>query len=288
MSAPLIGPTAAPDLHVMTFNIRRRMGELTWPPADRWRIRRPRLEALLRQEQPTILGTQEALTDQAAAVQAALGPSYRTVGHGRRRGPRGPRGEGCPLFFDAARLEILAWRQIALSDHPGEPGSTSWGNVIPRVAVIASFRDRVTGAELLVVNTHLDVFSARARLRAAEQLHALAAAQSLPTILLGDTNADATSPPLRALTDDGMLTDAWNRAEALVSPEWRTYGGYRAPRPGRRIDALLVSPGIRVRRAGINAERIDGGWPSDHLPVQAVLRMPEPKPDDIDREERRP
>ena len=272
-------------LHVMSWNIRRRMPHLRRNHPDSWQRRAPLVRRLLQEQRPAVLGSQEALADQAGVVLDALGDGYRRLGRGRDA--RGA-GEGCPIFFDSRRLEVLRWRQLALSDDPQRAGSRSFGNLVPRVAVEARFRDRETRAELLVVNTHLDVFSARARLRAAEQLHALAAAQSLPTILLGDTNADATSPPLRALTDDGMLTDAWNRAEALVSPEWRTYGGYRAPRPGRRIDALLVSPGIRVRRAGINAERIDGGWPSDHFPVQAVLRMPEPKPDDIDREERRP
>lgn len=277
MSEALIGPTASPDLHVMTFNIRRRMGEFTWPSADRWRVRRPRLEALLRQEQPAILGAQEALPDQAVAIRTALGPTYGVIGHGRQRGPRGPRGEGCPVFFDTERLDLLTWRQIALSDRPEVPGSTSWGNVIPRVAVLATFRDRETEAEFLVVNTHLDVFSARARLRAAQQVNALVAAQPRPTIVLGDANAGPDSPPLRALLDDGSLTDAWTRAEERTTAEWGTYGGYRAPRLGRRIDALLVSPGIGVRRIGINTQRFDGGWPSDHFPVQAVVRVPAPE-----------
>ena len=277
MSDLLIGATEAPDLHVMTFNVRRRMGALTWPPADRWRIRQPRLEALLQQERPTILGTQEALPDQAVTIRNALGPGYRFVGHGRQRGPQGPRGEGCPVYFDAERMQLRAWRQIALSDRPDEPGSTSWGNVIPRVAVLATLRDRATGADLLVVNTHLDVFSARARLRAAQEIHRIVADQPLPAIVLGDANAGPDSPPIRALLDDGILTDAWTRAETHDTPEWSTYGGYREPRRGRRIDALLVSPDIRVRRVAINGRRIDGGWPSDHLPVQAVLQTLAPE-----------
>lgn len=270
MTAPLIGPATAPDLHLMTWNIRRRMGTLTWPRDDRWSIRRPRLQAMLRTERPSVLGAQEVLPDQATAIQAALGPSYRFVGHGRQSGPRG---EACPLFYDDERLDLLNWRQSALSDRPQEPGSTSWGNIIPRVSVQATFRDRATSREVMVINTHLDVFSSRARLRAAEELHRLAAAESSHAVVLGDLNSGPMSAPWRALQAEGRLADAWTVAETVLSDEWGTYAHYRAPRPGRRIDGILVSPGMQVRRVGMNAARFDGGWPSDHLPVQAVVRL---------------
>ena len=271
MTAPLIGPTAAPDLHVMTFNVRRRMPGLTWPPADRWQGRRPRVQALLRTEQPAILGVQEALPDQADAIGQALGDRYRFVGHGRRPGRRG---EGCPLFYDAERFELLSWHQQALSDTPDEAGSASWGNVIPRVLVQATLRDRAESTDLLAVNVHLDVFSGRARLRAAEEIRRLVAGQPLPAIVTGDLNAGPGSPPVRALLSGGLLTDAWTAAEATRTPEWGTYGGYRRPRAGHRIDWIAVSRGVAVRSAGINDRPVNGGWPSDHLPVQAVVRLP--------------
>lgn len=271
MTAPLIGPTDAPELHVMTFNVRRRIDGRLVRASDRWSIRRPRLESLLRAERPSVLGAQEVLPDQATAMRDALGATYRFVGHGRQAGSRG---EACPLFYDSRRLELREWSQTALSDRPEVPGSISWGNVIPRVAVQASLRDRRTGIDFLVVNTHLDVFSARSRLRAAEEIRHSIAAQPLPSVLLGDLNAGPTAPPWEALTSANTLVDAWATADTRLSPEWATYGGYRAPRPGKRIDAILVSPGVRVARIAINAARYGGGWPSDHFPVQAVLRLP--------------
>lgn len=183
MTAPLLGTPSATELHVMSLNIRRDLGALAWPRADRWEIRRPRLTALLRTERPDVLGVQEALPAQAAAVSAALGPSFRRVGHGRLPGPRG---EGCPLFYDADRLELRTWRQVALSRTPDRPGSRSWLSVAPRVAVEASFRDRRTGAPVTVLNTHLDAFSPWARLRQAQAAHDLAAASATPVILLAD------------------------------------------------------------------------------------------------------
>lgn len=273
MTPPLIGPMPAPALHVMTLNVRRPMP--TWRPADRWSNRMPRLAALLKEERPSLLGTQEALPVQVAAIRNALGTRYRFVGHGRRPGPRG---EGCPVFYDADRLELLHWRQVPLSDHPEQPGSTSWGSVIPRVYVAARFRDRETSAEFSALNTHLDAFSPLARLRQAQEVRRVAGTLPPPVILTGDLNATPSSAPVRALLDGGVLTDAWTAAERRLSPEWATYARYRAPRPGARIDAIAVSPDVTVDRIGINARRFGGGWPSDHLPVQAVLRLTDAAP----------
>jgi endonuclease/exonuclease/phosphatase family metal-dependent hydrolase len=267
---PLIGPVTPPELHVMTFNVRRRMSGLAWRRADRWRHREAAVRALLRMEQPTIVGAQEVLPDQADAMRDALGTRYRFIGRGH--GPRGS-GEGCPLFFDADRLELVDWEQSALSDHPHAAGSRSWGNLIPRVVVTARFRDRRTGAALTALNTHLDPFSPRSRVRSVDVLRALAGRG--PSIMTGDLNAGETSRTLRALLDDGGLQDAWTAAARRVTASVGTFAGYRPPRPARpRIDWIVVTPDVQVERAGINTFRHRGVWPSDHLPVQAVVRVP--------------
>ena len=271
MTVPLIGPVDPPGLHVMTFNIRRRMDGLAWRRADRWRHRRPAARDLLTSERPALLGVQEAMPDQADDVLTALGPRYRFVGHGR--GARRT-GEGCPLYFDTERLELLEWDQTALSEHPHQPGSRSWGNPIPRIAVTARLRDRATGTSFLAINTHLDPFSPRSRLRSVDALRALVGGG--PAILTGDLNAGAESRTLRALLADESLKDAWTVAEHRLGASVGTFANYRPPRTGTtRIDWIVVTPDIAVERAGINARRFDGSWPSDHLPVQAVVRLGE-------------
>lgn len=268
---PLIGPVPPPGLHVMTFNVRRRM-PLTRRRADRWRRRHPLLRTLLRTEQPALLAAQEVLPGQATAIGAALGARYHRIGYGRLPGPRD---EGNPIFYDTERLELLSWAQRTLSDRPEEPGSMSWGNPIPRVFVQAAFRDRATAAEFVAIGTHFEVFSARARLKSAEAIRARVLAQPLPAIVMGDLNNRPDSTALRALLTGGTLVDGWLVAQERITPAWDTFGDYRPPKDnGRRIDHILTSPDIEVRRIGIHGEPIDGGWPSDHLPVQAVIRIP--------------
>ena len=130
--AALIGPVTAPDLHVMTYNIRRRVPGNRPGSPDRWAVRKALVERILTVEQPTLLGVQEALEGQAEFVADTLGPRYRWVGHGRD--PSG-RGEKCPIYYDTERLELTEWRQRALSSTPEHHGSRSWGNVTRRILV---------------------------------------------------------------------------------------------------------------------------------------------------------
>lgn len=270
MTSSVLGDIADEALHVMTWNVRRPVGPMSWRPADRWARRRPLLAALLAAERPTILGCQEVVPAQASVIAAALGPAYRRIGHGRSPDPRS---EGCPIFFDGDRLELLEWRQSALSDRPDEAGSRSWGNLVPRVLVVGRFRDRRTNARFAVVNTHLDPFSARSRVRSAEFVRTTALELGVPVIVTGDANAGIGSPASRALFGTGRLHDAWSVASVRTTPAWGTFADYRPPRIGRRIDWIAVSRGIDVHAAAIGGRRTRGAWPSDHLPVHAAVTI---------------
>lgn len=271
-SPPLIGPVPAPGLHIMTWNIRRPVPAPLTRPADRWRHRAPRVRALLAAERPTVLCAQEVVAEQIPVVLDGLGPDHAHVGRGRSAGGGG---EACPVFYDTARLELLDWEQSALSDTPRRAGSVSWGNLFPRVMVEAHLRDRHTGHDLLVLNTHLDPLSARSRLRSARAVLDAVVARGLPAVVTGDLNAGPQSAAVRELLSDGTLVDSWQVARTRRSEQWGTYADYRRPRrDGTRIDWILTTPGLTVTDAAINPLRHEGGWPSDHLPVHAVVARP--------------
>ena len=268
---PLIGPAVAPELHVMSFNIRRPMEGALRPEQDRWSVRAPSVAEMLRSERPTILGLQEVLPRAMTVVTQAVGPAYRFVGRGRSRDGTG---EGTPLVYDAERLELRGWEQRALSTRPDEPGSRSWGNIIPRIVVTAEFSDSATGIRFLVVNAHLDHLSSRSRRRSAGVIAALIRERGLPAIVMGDLNAGPRSAAVRTLISHGQLADSWSAAEDRLTPLWSTLNGYRRPRlTGRRVDCMLVSQDVRVRAAAINPHAYGGVRPSDHLAVQALVRV---------------
>jgi len=273
--AALIGRVNAPDLHVMTFNIRRRLPTLRPGSPDRWNTRKALVRRLLTAEQPSLIGVQEALPDQVEFLSDALGAGYDWVGRGRH--PDG-HDEHNPIFFDATRLRLTDWRQHALSDTPHQHGSRSWGNLTRRVAVAASFTDTATGASVLAVNTHFDHLSRRSRLRSAGFILTLVRDAyrldpATTVTVTGDLNTSVNSEVYRRLTAPGRLRDCWAAASDRLTPEWGTFSHYRQPRPGgSRIDFVLVGPGVDVLSTGINAARFDGLAASDHEPVQAVLR----------------
>jgi endonuclease/exonuclease/phosphatase family metal-dependent hydrolase len=274
--AALIGPVKAPDLHVMTYNIRRRIPHLRPGNPDRWGTRKQLVGRILTAEQPTLIGVQEALADQVDFLEDALGPHYRCVGRGRNASGRGERG---PIFYDSRRLELTAWQQRALSATPDKPGSRSWGNLTPRVVVSTEFTDLATGERLLAFNTHFDHLSPRSRLQSATFIvnlvrSARAAEPGAGIVVTGDFNSDVDSAVYRRLTGEGVLRDSWDAADERLTKQWGTFSNYRGRRPGgKRIDLILVGQGADVISTGINAARFDGRAASDHEPVQAVVRF---------------
>ncbi|MCU1515131.1 MAG: hydrolase [Microbacteriaceae bacterium] len=269
--APLIGPVEAPGLHVMSFNIRRRLPHLNPNNPDRWERRRPLLKRILEDEHPALVGVQEALPDMAGFVRHSLGKSYGSVGYGRQRDRKG---EGCPIFFDRDRLKLLRWTQTALSATPLVQASATWGNRVPRVVVNAAFEDRATGRRFRAINTHFDHQSRNARLLAAGVVNGLAAASVLPSVVMGDFNTDAGTGPHNVLVGAGELVDTWDAADRRLTEVWGTFLDYKPPVHDRkRIDWILVSPSVEILEVGINVTCYDEGWPSDHAPVQAVLRF---------------
>lgn len=266
---PLIGPVGPPGLHVMSYNIRRRFLRYVPGTPDRWDQREPILTRLLSDERPALLGSQEAMHVQALAVSRALGRDYRRIGHGRNPDLRG---EGCPIFYDTTRLELGEWRQIALSPTPDRPGSRGFGNHVPRLAVIADFLDRATGKRIRHINTHLDHLSRVSRERSMALILEQVGESDSPVIVTGDMNTGIASKLHRLALASEELAEAWWHADRRVTREWGTFSNYRSPARGRRIDWMLVSPDVTVERIGINTRRFDGRAPSDHEPLQAVVR----------------
>ncbi len=183
-------------------------------------------------------------------------PRWATDSPGRREAADG-RGEGCPLFYESERLELLDWRQEALSDRPDVSGSTSWGNLIPRIMVSARLRDRATTAEVLVINTHLDHLSPRSRVRSAEMIRDRVAGQTLPAIVMGDLNASrafAAAPRAPSRRSAEGCLDRGIRAPHAAVGHVRQLPAAQGGPP--RIDWIAVTPTVEVA-AGRRSTRCD-------------------------------
>ena len=260
-----IRTTGAP-IRVMTFNIRYDNPE---DGLDAWPYRKDMVVDVLRSNRVDVAGLQEAMMAQIDTLAARL-PEYAWLGVGRDDGKRG--GEFAPIFYRRDRFDVLSQDTFWLSEHPHVPGSRSWDAALPRIATWAVLRDRQTGDRLLVVNTHFDHRGSEARMRSAtlilETIGALAG--SLPVVLTGDFNAVEDSEPYRTLVHG--LADARYASERPHRGPSSTWNGFEAIVPGRRIDYIFVD-GMQVLEHAILADARHGRFPSDHLPVLAVLSV---------------
>lgn len=270
---PVIGPARGDLLHAMSFNVRYdRVGQTQPGEPDYWPERAPLTTAFLRLEQPTILGVQEVLFHQLVAVEAGLGRDYEMVGFGRDGGAGG---EYSGIFYDASRLTVKWWDQFWLSDTPDLIGSATWGNTVTRIVTWAELHDTVTGRDFVHINSHFDHQAENARVRSAQVVRDQVAEAGLPVVFTADCNAAAqASAPYDVLVTEGGLQDTWLAADRQLTPYAGTFPNYGTPNPdGTRIDWILATPGIEVRSAAINTWTRDGRYPSDHTPVQALLRI---------------
>ena len=96
------------------------------------------------------------------------------------------------VFYRRDALRLVESGNFWLSDTPDLPGSTSWGNLYPRMVTWGLFERRADGRRFYLLNTHLPyrqqdgparVQSAELILKRLAQLPA-----DTPVILVGDFN----------------------------------------------------------------------------------------------------
>ncbi len=138
---------------------------------------------------------------------------------------------------------------------PNHPGGEQRG--------LAQADLKVRGVDLTFYNTHLTHNSASGRAEQAQAVNEVLADADGPTILVGDLNAEPSSPEYGLFT--ALLDDVWPVAGEgpgyTIDPE----------DPDRRIDYILTSPDITA----VSAHVVDT-QASDHLPVFAEVMLPHP------------
>ncbi|RVU43810.1 endonuclease/exonuclease/phosphatase family protein [Rubrivivax rivuli] len=235
-----------------------------------WPHRRDAVKALVRHHEIDLLGTQEGLIDQIEDLEAL--PGLARVGVGRDDGRRA--GEHSALFFRTERFALLANGDFWLSPTPEVPGKGWDARCCHRLATWARLRDRANGRVFVAFSVHFDHEgvvarreSARLMLRKMREI-----AGDAPALLLGDLNATPESEPVQILLTG--LRDARNLSATPPEGPVGTFNGFKPDAPLlARIDYVLLSPQWRVLRYAALADRVEGRFPSDHLPVVTRLSL---------------
>lgn len=242
------------SLTVATFNIRNGRaldGRRSWP------LRRAAVAAAIVALDADVLALQEVYAFQRRYL-AGRTPDRRWAGEGRNGGSRG---EQCALVHRPARLDLVSHMTRWFGDVTDRP-SRMPGARFPRTATFGTYRDRIGGRFLVVVDTHLDERHTELRRRSVEQLVGWLS-PGVPTVVMGDLNTDDVAI-LAPLVCHGLVP-------ALPPDAPGTAHAFRGGVDGQRLDHVFVSSDFDVVEARVLLERPGNRLPSDHWPVRVEL-----------------
>lgn len=268
------------EFTVITANIRVALAE-DEARGFGWSARRDLCAEVIMRQQPDIICLQEVLREQQRDLEARW-PGYGIHGFS---GPEiDAHAEGYhgiaknPIFYARERLELVAAGGFWLSETPHLPGSLSWGSARARHVNWVRLRDRASGREIRVLNTHLDHVSQIARERQMQLILEEAALYrpEFPQVLAADLNADAANPVVSAIRAAGWF-DSYASVHGPVDPGPTAHAfrgeAFVPAKPIGKIDFIFGRGGLQATAAAIVRDRAGDIYPSDHFFVTARLRF---------------
>ncbi|OQA00233.1 MAG: Endonuclease/Exonuclease/phosphatase family protein [Planctomycetes bacterium ADurb.Bin401] len=254
VTAAKAAETQAIDVKTMSFNVRVDV-------TGSWGGRKNKVAKIMNDQNPDIIGVQEALNHQVTDIQKSL-RGYANYAVGRNDGKTG--GESCAIFYKKDRFTLNDKGTFWFSDTPDKV-SQGW-DAWPRICTWVHLTDKNTGKAFYVYNVHLAAFFASgARNKSAELIAERVAARKTndPFIVMGDFNMKTTSKGMRYLlnregkTPYARMTDAWD----TIYPDVR----------GPRYDHITLSKEIRPTYVELDKRKA-----SDHYALIANLQISSP------------
>jgi endonuclease/exonuclease/phosphatase family metal-dependent hydrolase len=272
------------ELKVMSVNIRYSYGKPQEPaPENDWydphHPRRNRAIQVVRDYMPDILGVQEARDLQIVDFREAL-PEYGFYGLGRDDGKT--EGEYTGIFYRKERFERPGAGSFWLSATPEMPGTSFYTvpGAVPRMASWVLLREKTSGQEVMVLNTHFDHISVPAREKSAALIRnrLTQLAEEVPAIVMGDLNTQEDTTAYRELVGSsssgaGPLIDSYRKLHPRRTKQESTFNHWKGTIEGSRIDFILHTDDFTPTAAEIVRTSYDDRLPSDHYPVTATLRL---------------
>lgn len=272
---------AAPDLFMMSFNIRYSTSS---DGENAWTNRRAQVYALIKGQDPDLIGFQEVLNAQLTDLKANV-PGYTSIGVGRDDGRSA--GEHSPIFFRTARFTSDTSGTFWFSDTPEVPGSKTFGNTTTRICTWVHLVDRNTGKGFYHFNLHIDhlhqVSREKSMLLLSKRIGEVKKKDE-PLFVTGDFNSGEDNVVVRYMKGKVMLEGKANPLPLLDS--YRQFDSTTVKVSTRhdftgndsadeKIDYILIQPRMKTLKAEIIRTHVNGRYPSDHFPVTAALTIPD-------------
>jgi len=258
---------------VMTYNIRYNNPD---DGINSWSNRKEKLISVVQNEDPDIIGFQEALKDQIDDLSLVL-KTYAWFGKGRDDGNE--KGEYVVIFYKKDRFLKLDSGYFWLSETPEKSGSIGWDAACTRIVSWIKLKDIITGSELFHFNTHFDHEGQKARIESAKLLtdNIRNIAGNSSVILTGDFNCQDDSEAIGYLTNKGStfhFSDSRKISKTKPSGPHFTYTGFEVGKiEGELIDYIFVRKINKVLSHKIIDKSFDGFYPSDHIPAVTYILL---------------
>jgi len=254
---------SAQNYDIMTYNIRYNN---THDGENKWEKRKEYLCNQISYYHPDVFGIQEGLHSQIVYLEAAF-RDYKYVGVGRDDAKT--KGEYSAIFYNASLFEVVASDTFWLSKTPQEI-SVGWDASMERICTYALLKDKKTGAQFYVFNTHFDHIGDKARIKSAKLIAKKIETinkNKVPFFVMGDFNLLPESKPIQFLSK--TFNDAkYTSIHKPFGPQG-TFNGFKFEKPVTdRIDYIFTSKdNVIVHRFAVISDSKDCKYPSDHLPV---------------------
>jgi endonuclease/exonuclease/phosphatase family metal-dependent hydrolase len=239
---------------------------------NKWHNRLPRVVELFQEMQPDVFCVQEQYQHQLDAWLPQIGENYSFYGS-----PRGD-GEVNGILYRNDRLDLICGDVMRI------PSQREKFNTV----TMAQLRDLKTGKSFAIFTLHMSFSSNNERADEAEFIlkQMTSVAQQMPVILTGDLNLFPIhleesfpyfdggyvhqiltkellkdSQEIALLGHVGPLSSFTN----LPGPDTRPFQGLGTP--GVMLDRAYVSQGIEVIIHAVEPAKVNGCFPSDHMPL---------------------
>lgn len=258
------------DLNVMSYNIR--LGSAN-DGENNWDIRKEKVSDLLNYYEASFIGLQEAQKFQLDFILKNL-PNYDYIGLPRESGELA---EYSCILYNKSEYKLMEQKTIWLSKTP-DSISKGWDAACFRIVTYGLFKNKKSGKQFWIANTHFDHLGKEARYESAKLIanlsNELISKKDIPFILTGDFNSTYDENTIQLMVE--------NFNDSKSESETKPYGGDATwnafdfkSKPSSRIDYIFYDrfSKIKVRKFITITDFYDFKYPSDHFPIMATFKF---------------